>query len=229
MFKRLKTVFGAVTHAPEDVAPDNDIWRWALEQGFDYTQPAASRGEAFTLTRKSGALASKLELGPSSRDFIRGLELRGRAELGPFGDVSVVVMNRALKDALEKIAYAQYTDTLQTVVDQVMTEELRWLAMYPEFGWDGPDADFWERYAVMADTREHAVKWLTPELADLLLDWPPPSPSAQVPLMLMLLRGKCFLRMEYSPAGLSTLAHASSLLACASASALDNLSTDIVL
>ena len=36
-----------------------------------------------------------------------------------------------------------------------------------------------------------------------MLDWPEPAPSAEVPFMMMLLRGKAYLRMEYTPADLA--------------------------
>ena len=69
--------------------------------------------------RRQGRAASRwrLQLGRPTRDYIRGEELRARAELGIDDDVAVLVMNRPLKEALEKQAYQMYTDSLQTSVD----------------------------------------------------------------------------------------------------------------
>ena len=49
-------------------------------------------------------------------------------------------MNRPLKESLEKQAYQIYTDQLQTSVDPNLPEEMRWLAMYDEVGWEEPAA-----------------------------------------------------------------------------------------
>src|SRR5690606_7296305 len=146
-----------------------------------------------------------------SRDYIAGEELRSRAELGLSEDVGAMVINRPLKDALERRAYSMITDTLQTTADPRLPEEMRWLAMYDEIGWEGvPDA-FWARYAVLADSREHALAWVDSNLIELLLSWPEPAPTAQVPFMVVLLRGKCYLRMQYLPAEMSTVEHAASI------------------
>ena len=69
----------------------------------------------------------------------------------------VLVMNRPLKEALEKKAYQMFTDQLQTSVDPSLPEEMRWLAMFDEVGWDGLPSEFWTRYAVLTDRREHAA------------------------------------------------------------------------
>src|SRR5690606_40366077 len=99
-------------------------------------------------------------------------------------------------------------------------EEMRWLAMYDEIGWEGvPDA-FWSRYAVLADSREHALAWVDANLVELLLSWPDPAPTAQVPFMVVLLRGKCYLRMQYVPAETSTIEHAAAIFTSACESAL---------
>ena len=67
------------------------------------------------------------EIGASNRDFIHGAELRLRAELGLDPGVFVLVINRPLRATLERMAYSQFTDSLQTSVDSSLTEELRWL------------------------------------------------------------------------------------------------------
>ena len=122
-----------------------------------------------------------------------------------------------------------YTDTLQTTADPSLPEEMRWLAMYPEVGWDGLPPAFWARYAVLADRREHALAWLDSSLADLLMSWPEPAPNDQVPFMLMLLRGKAYLRMQYTPADMPTLEHATLVFTSACESAVSGLTTDIAL
>lgn len=171
----------------------------------------------------------KLERGRPSRNFIVGEELRARAELGISDEVSVLVMNRALKESLEKRAYQMYTDTLQTTADPNLPEEMRWLAMYEEVGWDALSTAFLQRYAVLSDERSHAELLIDVNLAALMMSWPEPAPDAQVPFMLMLMRGKAYLRMQYTPTDQATLAHAALIFSTACQSAVDGLSTDISL
>ncbi|MDO9358489.1 MAG: hypothetical protein Q7T70_05835 [Polaromonas sp.] len=200
---------------------------WATSRGFAFSR--LGDGNAFSLT---GSLASKpwkLECGHSTRNYIRGDELRARGEIRVNDDASVLIMNRPLKDALEKLAYQMYTDTLQTTADPSLPEEMRWLAMYPEVGWENLSSAFWARHAVMADKREHALAWLDQELAGLLMNWPEQKPGADVPFILMLLRGKAYLRMQYTPADLPTLEHATRIFERACENAMARLSTDLVL
>jgi hypothetical protein len=97
---------------------------------------------------------------------------------------------------------------------------MRWLAMYDEIGWEGVSDQFWGRYAVLSDKRENALAWVEEPLVNLILDWPQPAPGAQVPFMIVLLRGKCYLRMQYLPADTQTLEHATKVFTSACESAL---------
>jgi len=237
MFDRIKKAFakdpaGARAQREESFAPSSQmaasrVSEWAGTQGFAFTGQDAGRG--FSLAGKVGGKPWRMELGKPSRNFIRGEELRARAELGINEDAAVLVMNRPLKEALEKKAYSLYTDSLQTTADPNLPEEMRWLAMYEEVGWDTLPRTFWERYSVLADQRENAAAFLDEELAGLLYHWPDPAPSPEVPFMLMLLRGKAYLRMEYNPADMATLQHAQAIFNSACESALGGLATDIAL
>lgn len=162
----------------------------------------------------------RLERAPASRDYLVGEELRGKAELGIRGSVTVVIMNRVLKETLEKRAYSLYTDTLETQASPVLTEEMRWLALYPEAGWDSLSDAFFHRYSILAERRADAMAWLTPELVALLMGWPEPAPDNTVSFILMLMRGKAHLRMQALPhaavADLPAQIHAVRLLVSAS-------------
>jgi hypothetical protein len=136
---------------------EDPVSEWAGTRGFSYT---GMDGKGFALKGTISGKPWKMERGRASRDYIRGEELRARAELKLNDDVSVLIMNRPLKEALEKRAYQAYTDTLQTTADPSLPEEMRWLAMYSEVGWESLPKPFWQRYAVMADQRVHAQAWL---------------------------------------------------------------------
>ncbi|TAG35159.1 MAG: hypothetical protein EAZ34_04150 [Polaromonas sp.] len=229
MFDPFKKAFGASANKPEKraFAASDVVSAWAEAQGFAYSRP--TEGKVFSIAGRIGNKPWRLERSHSSRAYIQGDELRARAELKVDEDVAVLIMNRSLKEALEKQAYALYTDTLQTTVDPKLGEEMRWLAMYREVGWEGLGPAFWARYSVLADKRAHALAWLEPSLADALMSWPEPAPDAQVPFVLMLLRGKGYLRMQYTPADMPTLAHTTLIFTRACESALAGLEPDISL
>jgi hypothetical protein len=211
--------------APPSRLPHGPVSEWAASQGF--AMSVTGNGQAIAVEGRVGAKPWRMELGKPMRGFIRGEELRARAELGLPEDLAVMIMNRPLKEALEKKAYSIITDTLQTTADPNFPEEMRWLAMYDEVGWPSLPGSFWNRYAVLADRREHALAWIDPALAQLMMDWPEPAPSPEVPFILVLMRSKAYLRMEYRPAEMSTLQHAAQVFTSACESAVGGLSDDI--
>jgi hypothetical protein len=220
MFDRIKKAFQRESRERGDSIPSqashSPVSEWAASRGVSFS---SGLGSTVSMQGKVGGRPWKMELGRPSRDYITGEELRARAELGVFDDIGAMIINRPLKETLERRAYSMITDTLQTTADPRLPEEMRWLAMYDEIGWDGPPEPFWTRYAVLADQREHALAWVDEHLVELLLSWPPPAPPPTVPFMIVLLRGKCYLRMQYLPAETSTLDHATDafLSACESA------------
>ena len=225
MFDRIKKALARTAPEParpggeprEPLAADDRVSEWAVTQGLSFS---ADRTGTVTMEGKVQGRRWRLERGRPTRDYVVGHELRGRAELALHEDVAAMVMNRSLKEALESRAFEQSTDQLQTAIDSSLPQEVRWLAMFDEFAWEGPPAAFWDRYAVVAERRETAQGWIDPALAQLLLDWPAPGPSTEVPFTLLLLRGRAYLRMEYRPANLPTLQHAALVFTSACESAL---------
>ncbi len=221
MFNRLKKAFSREAKEPEVTAPEQPhgpVSEWAASRGMSFTALPAAGG--VSMQGKVGGHPWKMEIGRPTRNYIRGEELRARAELGVSDDVAAMVINRPLKDALERKAYSMITDTLQTTADPNLPEEMRWLAMYDEVGWDSLPDNFWQRYAILSDHREHALSWLDADLAQLLMDWPQPAPNPETPFIVVLMRGKCYLRMEYQPAETTTLQHASTIFTSACEAAL---------
>jgi hypothetical protein len=200
------------------------VSEWANTQGLAFSERRDGRG-GYQIEGKVGGKLWRIEQGQPSRDFIKGTELRARAELGVRDDVAVMVMSRQLKNDLDKRAFALYTDTLQTVADPSLPEEMRWLSIYEEVGWESLGEAFLSHYAILADTRENAMAWVTQELVSGLTTWPVMDPGA--PKILMLLRGKAYLRMQCTPGDLPTLEHAKLLFTTACELALSSLSTDI--
>ena len=234
MFDRIKKAFFREAKDVRDAVPPSSqhaalgpVSEWAATQGFEFA--ALGSEQKFSIQGTVRGRRWRIEVGSPSRTYIHGQELRGRAELGINPDTAVLVMNRPLKELLEKKAYAVYTDGLQTVADPSLPEEMRWLAIYEEVGWDGLPPDFWTRYTVLARQRDDAVAWIEPPLAFQLLEWPSPGPDDSVPFVLMLLRGKAYLRMQYQPPTTQTLQHAATIFTSACDRAIHGLSTDISL
>ena len=234
MFERLKKVFGAAA-TPAAPAPtlsradSQQLLAWAQQRGYNFVeQPLRSHdgksiGDGFVLDGTVQGKRWHLECGLPARDFVKGHELRARSELGLLNSVAVVVMNRPLKVALEKRAYDLYTDSLQTAVDSKLPDEMRWLAIYPEVGWLDMPERFFDRYAILSARREHASSWITPELASKLLNWPSDLYSTGTPFMMMLMNGKCYLRMQYANADPAIVQHAVGLFCQASELALERV------
>ena len=226
MFDRIRKAFSreAVTgQLPETQLPtvrvnDGPMSEWAATQGFGFSADPA--GNSLALEGKLRGKRWRMEVGKPAREFIRGKELRARAQLGLDENLAVLVMNRPLRDSLEKKAFHIYTDPLQTSMDSNLPEEMRWLAIFDELAWESLSEEFWARYSVLSDSRDAALAWVDPQLAQMLLDWPEPAPGAEVPFMILLLRGKAYLRMEYTPANTATLQHAAVIFTRACESAL---------
>lgn len=221
MFNRIRKAFQRDSKDRESVPSQfahAPVSEWAQTRGMTVS---IGLGSTMSMQGKVGGRPWRMELGRPTRDYIAGEELRARAELGVDDDVGAMIISRPLKEALERRAYSMITDTLQTTADPRLPEEMRWLAMYDEIGWEGPSEQFWGRFAVLSDKREHALAWVDDHLIELLMSWPQPAPVAQVPFMIVLLRGKCYLRMQYLPAETTTLEHATTIFTSACENALD--------
>jgi len=191
---------------------------WAASQGFEFTGQTASC--RFGVDGMIVGRPWRLEAGEPTRRYIQGTELRARADLGIDPDVLVLVLNRRLKELMEKQAYALFTNSVQTQVDQNLPEEMRLLSMFDERGWDALPRSFWSRYAVVADEKDHASAWIDPLLATQLLEWPSPATSPDAPFMMMLLRGKAYLRMQHDAEQLAGVQHAATVFTTACEKAL---------
>ena len=225
MFERFKKAFSKEAAPAVSPAAASQLSEWAGTQGFGFS--TRSEGVGFALDGQVLGKPWRMECGKPSRDFIRGEELRARAEVGVREDAAVLVMNRPLKDALEKRAYALYTDSLQTTADPHLPEEMRWLSMYEEVGWEAAPKEFWGYYSVLADRKDDAASWVTDALTRVLLAWPLPNP--ETPFILMILRGRVYLRMEYAKPDVPTLEHAVRVFTVACEQAAAGLTTDLSL
>jgi hypothetical protein len=196
MFERLKSAFSA---RPQAVDADEALAQWARERLLNHM---ALLGGAYALGGRLHDRLFRAECIATSRVYMQGMELMAKADLGLSPDVTVIVMNRALKRSLEALAnelYAEATDTLRTT-RKALPEEVRWLSMFRDAGWPGPDGGFWGRYAVLTDSPETARHWLDAASITMLMDWPG-EPGWDAPRLFMLARGKTYLRMQVGQPG----------------------------
>ena len=201
MFERLKNTFSTRAAAS---AADDGLAQWAHGRLLNHM---SLLGGAYALGGRLHDRPFRAECIATSRAYMQGLELMAKADLGLTPEVTVIVMNRSLKRSLEALAndlYAAVTDAVQTTAKAV-PEEVRWLAMYRDAGWPGPDDAFWGRYAVLTDTPETARQWLDAASIGMLMDWPA-EPGWDAPRLFMLARGKTYLRMQVGQPGDSTSA-----------------------
>ncbi len=191
MYARLKNALSPHTWLRSRSAP---LAEWAQEHALSF---APMMGGAYLLTGKWQGRPVRIQCLAPSRPFIQGMELMARADLGLRSQGNVVVMNRALKEVLEarsRALYSQYTDELRTMAG-VVPEEVRWLSIYRDAGWVGPDQRFWSRYAALTDAPELARRWIDNETEQQLMAWPD-AVSDATPMMFMLQRGKTYMRLQ---------------------------------
>ena len=192
MFDRLKNALSRRQEAGLRLQP---LAQWADDNDLQYTPLAA---DTWALHGDWAGQPVRIECAVPSRPYIKGAELMARLDLGRATPDSVVVMNRVLKHHVEQWAnelYSQYTDELKTTAQQV-PDEIRWLSMYRDAGWSGPDQRFWARYAVLTNAPEVARDWLRDDGPQRLASWPEGTVWPETPLILMLLKGRAYMRLQ---------------------------------
>lgn len=191
MFERIRNVL-ASRRGP--ASPQPELQRWAQEQGL---VAEGRKDGGFSLGGVWQGRAFRAECSPSTRSYIRGFELKARAELSLNPEVGLVLMNRALKGTFEAQANALFEDVTDALATRArdVPQEVRWLSLYRDVGWPGPQPDFWTRYAVLTDAPDLARQGLDQAVVDMLCQWPEARPEAS-PVLLLLDRGNAYLRLQ---------------------------------
>lgn len=176
---------------------------WAESRGASFTQ--MEEGEGFLIEQRDHAFGPmRIEWGPPQRAYIDGPELRLRWELGLHPDLQLMVMERELRDALERMMFEAYTDTLQTRVDTDTPEEVRWLVMFaPLEQWKAKLAR--ARFSVCAVTKELAEAWVEGALSDALSLATQDLVPAKRAFVMLTQRGNLYLRLGIEDADIETV------------------------
>ncbi len=187
--------------------PFPEIAAWAARHGWDLK--ARPEGDALIVESQAPPDAWRLEWGPSQRPYIEGAELRLRAPLADTDAAHLLLMSRPLMQSLDAALFQQYTDDLQTRIDDATPDEMRWLVLYPKLKGDelGP---LRERFGALGHPREAVVDWIGGPIAKALEAAVADAAVGGRPLVLVVQRGRLTLR---TPMALPEVATVEPLLA----------------
>lgn len=187
MLEGLKRLFGG---GPAPAKGWDALQPWA--EGKQYIFRGVRESEGFVIDGKLGAAPWRLEWGPSQRSYVKGNELRLRAELGLPSDLQVVVMNRHLQEQMEKAVFDQYVEGVQTRIDNQTPPEMRWLVMFPKLA-GSEMGKLKERFVALSSVKPWLLQWLDGPLSAAILS---KGMDAATPFVLMIGRGRLTLRTE---------------------------------
>jgi len=162
MLKSLREwVFGRPSVVGED-----RLRAWAEGRGWVFKRSAKHDG--FIIETPDAAPGWRIEWGPSARRYIGSHELRLRGDTGIDPQTHALVMPKPLLDALEREIYSQYTDNVQTRLDEETPEEMRWLAMSPRL-LGGALGSLRGQFAVVGNVTPWMTAWIGGPLGDAFL------------------------------------------------------------
>jgi hypothetical protein len=183
-FKRLFT-------APGQGADLAEISAWASKRGYTY----APMEDGFAVDGQFEGVPWQLEWAPTLRPFIQGHELRLQIRCGIAPELHMMLMSLPLMQALEKQAYAQFTQNMQTQIDDSSPEEMRWLVMFAKVDLSGvPDVA--AHYGAIANSPAKGRLWIEGPLAKLLERATGTLMVGDPPFVLMVSRGRLTMRLE---------------------------------
>lgn len=213
MLASFKRFFGS----PEDDPDVGATAAWARRRGHVFR--LARRGEGFVVEGVLEGRPWRIEWGPSQRAYIVGRELRVRMELELPSDQQMLLLSAPLMDALERQAYEQYTDHLQTQIGDAVPEEMRWLVMLPKVDLSGVKG-LPAHFGAVSSQPAVGLAWIEGPLARLLLQESDTGVlRGDPPLVLITLRGRTYLRLQLERPGPEAVAAALALFETAVAQA----------
>jgi hypothetical protein len=143
----------------------------------------------------------RIEWGPAQRSFMSSHEFRIRFEVAQNSDVQALVLDRPLLARLDREVYQQFTDNVQTRLDEETPEEMRWLAMHAKLTPNQMGVPLRDRYGAISNDAPWVSRWLAGPLASALkqrADVMPIEAVAAEPFILRLARGQVVIRQAAS-------------------------------
>ena len=188
MLEDVKRWFSGTPAAPPVAGSWDPIAAWA--QARDYSFRSVRESDGFVIDGRLGAAPWRLEWGPSQRPYVRGSELRLRAEMGLGAEIQVLLLDRPLQEQMERTVFEQYVEGVQTRIDNQTPPEMRWLVMFPKLS-GAEMGSLRERFVGIASHKTYVAQWLQGALAGQLASAPH---GPEHPLVLMISRGRLIMR-----------------------------------
>ena len=190
--------------------PDGPDWRavseWARENKMAFKRVREEEG-GFVIDGGMDSKPWRLEWGAPQRPYIEGHELRLRMELGLPPNLQVLLLSQPLRETLERQTFERFTESTQTVIDGATPEEMRWLAMFAKVTFAASKA-VRMRFGLVGNTPPVAASWVEGALARQLEDASGNLLAHEPPFVLMLLRGRVYLRMQLADPDLASVRQA---------------------
>jgi hypothetical protein len=185
-FKRLFTGSG-------QGADLGEISAWAAKRGYRY----ATMEQGFALDGDFQGTPWQLEWAPTLRPFIRGHELRMQTQTPLPPELHMMLMSSPLMKALEQQAYAQFTQNMQTQIDDSSPEEMRWLVMFAKADLSGSPGVA-AHFGAVANSPAKATLWVDGLLAKMLERATGTLLVGDPPFVLTVSRSRIAMRFELS-------------------------------
>jgi len=186
--RRWLTAAGALPNWTEFVA-------WAHEH--DWTLKRTISHDGWAMDHNPAHAGWRIEWGPAQRGFMSSHEFRIRFEVAQLSDVQALVLDRPLLARLDREVYAQFTDNVQTRLDEETPEEMRWLAMHTKLSPNQMGVPLRDRYGAISNDTLWVERWLAGPIANALkqrADAMPIEAVAAEPFLLRLSRGQVVIR-----------------------------------
>ena len=143
----------------------------------------------------------RIEWGPAQRSFMSSHEFRIRFEVASNVDVQALVLDRPLLARLDHEVYQQFTDNVQTRLDEETPEEMRWLAMHAKLAPNQMGVPLRDRYGAISNDTAWVSRWLAGPLSSALkkrADAMPIEAVSAEPFMMRLTLGQVVIRQSAS-------------------------------
>jgi hypothetical protein len=197
-------------------AEGDAIAGWARRAGHVYKRE--KDGDGFAIDGHFDGKPWRLEWGRPQRPYIDGHELRMRMVLDIPPDLQMLLMTKPLRERLAKDAFEQATQTNQTSLNDTVSEETRWLVVFPRISLSGSQI-LRNCFAGVSSLPHEGKAWLDGPLSHGLERGAATWLSAQPPFLLMTLRGRIYLRLQLGSADEADIAAAVTLFGVAAGSA----------
>jgi hypothetical protein len=197
-------------------AEGDAIAGWARRTG--YVHKREKDGDGFAIDGHLDAAPWRLEWGRPQRPYLEGHELRMRMVLGVPPELQMLIMTKPLRERLANEAFEQATQSNQTHLNENVSEETRWLVVFPKISMGGSQI-LRNYYAGVSSVAHEGSWWLEGALAHALERAATTWLNTQPPFLLMTLRGRLYLRMQLASAEESDVVAAVALFGIAGAAA----------